>query len=253
MKVKVALPIGPCFSLAVFALINSRGPLPTRSVFDLPALPPLPHLLAWLISLSYYTRFVTSLPYPLPLVLPSCQTHLPLISLPYPLAIYLPVLSSTTRCIHPSIHPINRPFLACPWLFILQLGGAILAEGASTAFLTGVLVVSNEASLFGGGLSFNDGSSCLMTDSHVTGNAAGGGGGGGLHFSGATGMLDGVTLTGNSVSAGRCVHVLFLAVLLTRKPNIRYTRRLYLVPSNEVHIRRKETIKLECVYLPCLF
>lgn len=90
--------------------------------------------------------------------------------------------------------------------FSFQLGGAILAEGASTAVLTGVRVTSNEATLFGGGVSLNDGSSCVVTDSYVEGNAAGEGGGG-LHFAGATGMLDGVTLSGNSVTAGRCVCV----------------------------------------------
>lgn len=132
--------------------------------------------------------------------------------LPTHLSYLLALTHTLTLTARPVLHraavPQPPPRLACP--FALQLGGAILAEGASTAVLTGVFVTSNEATLFGGGLSFNDGSSCLMADSYVRDNAAGGGGGGGLHFSGATGVLDGVVLSGNSVAAGGCVCVCVL-------------------------------------------
>ena len=138
-----------------------------------------------------------------------------LVVLPYPTPLLLTFLFCTTPCTPRSIArpvrfavPPRLPvslFFSLPPL-LLQLGGAILAEGASTAVLIGVVVSSNEATVFGGGLSFNDGSACLMTDSLVDGNTAGEGGGG-LHFGGATGVMDGVTLSGNSVSAGRYICV----------------------------------------------
>ena len=138
-----------------------------------------------------------------------------LVVLPSPTPLLLTFLFCTAPCTPRSIArpvrfavPPRLPvslFFSLPPL-LLQLGGAILAEGASTAVLIGVVVSSNEATVFGGGLSFNDGSACLMTDSLVDGNTAGEGGGG-LHFGGATGVMDGVTLSGNSVSAGRYICV----------------------------------------------
>jgi len=98
------------------------------------------------------------------------------------------------------------------------MGGAILAEGASTATLSDVRITGNSATFYGGGLSFNQGSSCVMADSFVVGNTAVEGGGG-LHVDDATGEFDGVVFEGNSVSGpdGRCVClcVFFIGIIST--------------------------------------
>lgn len=109
---------------------------------------------------------------------------------------------------------------------VLQLGGAILVEGAS-ATLSGVRMTDNSATAYGGGLACNDGSSCVMTDSFVGGNTAVEGGGG-LLIGDATGETDGVVFEGNSVSDpdGRCVP--FRSTRPGRNPSIdRSDRQLF--------------------------
>lgn len=89
---------------------------------------------------------------------------------------------------------------------LLQVGGALLAEGSSSATLSNVAFTSNQAGVYGGALSFYEESVCLMNASHVGANTATFGGGG-MFLSAATGELDGVAFVGNSVSGGRCVCV----------------------------------------------